>query len=136
MAVDNEVHGSTEGPFEQFIPCIYGESSKCKYKDTNGYCIFEHCLIENRTLPPAMMIWYFECIICKTVDAIKPNEMKAHVCATCIQRMQAVEVLPFNCRWCGRTVNEPPPWMFSGICPVCDSRLKRAAWEHDFNDLR
>jgi hypothetical protein len=133
MAVDNEVNGNTEGPFEQFEICTY--DTNCKFKDVNGRCIFEICIIQH-TVPPLTLLWYFECVICKTVDCIRPNDMKMHVCSSCISRMHAAEALPINCRWCGRKITKPPSWMFSGLCPVCLDRLYQAAWVEDFNDTR
>ena len=134
MATDTEVQGGVpEGPFIQFEVCTYDTS--CKYKDTDGVCIFEICVVQHN-IPPTVMLWYFECIVCKTIDCIKPNHMKAHICSRCIGRMQAAEALPIDCRWCGTSITSPPSWMFSGLCPDCLGRLKKAAWEHDFNDLR
>jgi len=135
MAIDNaDFGGSKEGPFNQFALCHYTENS-CKYKDVNGYCIFENCVVDG-TNPPAVLLHYYECIICKNVDCCTPMDLKAHICTHCLERIQAAEVLPHTCRWCGASVDTPPTWMFSGLCEECLGRLKRAAWEHDFNDLR
>jgi hypothetical protein len=123
MATDNEVQGTTEGPFQQFEEC----SQECKYKDTDGRCIFETCISSN-TLPPANMLWYFECIICKRVDSIEPKAMKIHICSECIKRIQKVEALPIRCKWCQAEISEPTSWMFSGLCEACLDKIHAAAF--------
>lgn len=126
MAVEDQTSGVlSEGPFTQFEQCTY--DIECRFKDTQGLCIFEACIMQH-TLPPQTILWYFECIYCKKIDCIKPSSMKIHLCATCIQRIQAVEALPVKCRWCGASINTPPSWMFSGLCETCLGKIKAAAF--------
>ena len=125
MALNNELKGTTEGPFIQFEECTYDKL--CKFRDVNGKCIFETCIVQN-TMPPTTLLWYFNCIICKNVDSIRPDRMKIHACKSCIDRMNDAEVLPFECRFCGATVNSPSPWMFSKLCPSCIGRIHAAAF--------
>jgi hypothetical protein len=141
MAIQKELSGNDkEGPFEQFEMCPHYKKSgsqdsqdtiyfDCKYRDTNGRCIFETCLFDN-IAPPTTVLWYFQCIFCKRIDSIKPQEMKIHLCSTCIKRIQEVEALPVTCRWCGATITSPPSWPFSGLCEECLDSIKAAADYH------
>lgn len=116
------VEGNIEPPYEQFEMCCH-DDFECKYKDNNGRCIFETCRYDNIT-PPRTLLWYYTCLICKRPDTAKVEELRAPFCHSCIERMQKVEELPHSCRYCGKSINQPANWMFSGICDECDSIIK------------
>lgn len=119
-----------EGPYIQFEQCPHAQEFTCKYIDINGNCSFETCQIDNID-PPRVQLWYFECLICKRTDTAKPAELRAPFCHSCVERMQKVEQLPHNCRYCGASINSPAQWMFSGICDDCDNTIKEllAYWK-------
>lgn len=119
----NKMAGDTEGPFIQFEDCRHAKDFECKFKDINGKCIYETCVMDNDK-PPRTSLWYFRCLICKREDSINPDEMRAPFCHSCIERMNKVEELPHTCRYCGKTINSPAQFMFSGICDECDSYIK------------
>jgi hypothetical protein len=122
-ATNKTISGDTEGPFIQFEDCPHKNEYLCKFIDNNGKCSFETCVIDNIE-PPRVLIWYYTCLICNRQDSAKPEELRAPFCHSCVSRMQKVEVLPHSCRYCGKTVNNPPAFMFSGICDDCDNILK------------
>lgn len=139
MGGDEELLG--EGYDEekiQFEPCKYrnqkeegtrsndwnnGYDKKCKYMDNNGNCIFENCLYDQEETPPQVLVWNYECVICRQPASIVPKHMKIHWCPSCIRRANEVEVLPFTCRFCGRRQKSPSAWFFSGVCDSCIDKL-------------
>ena len=133
MAFEDEtkpktVEGDTEGPFVQFEKCRHAQDSdaedkfQCKYMDNNGYCIHETCVYDNDR-PPRVRLWYYTCLICLRPDTARPEELRAPFCHSCVQRLQQVEQLPHNCRICGKSINQPAQWMFSGICDECTGAI-------------
>lgn len=117
-----EIRGDTKEPYDQFEKCRHLEDFKCKFLDNSDMCIFETCVMDNHE-PPRVLLWYFKCLICKEEDSMKPEEMRAPFCHSCIERMNRAEQLPHNCVICGRTVNSPATLMMSGICDECFSDL-------------
>lgn len=137
MALSSKVNGSgtddekqeEEKPLVQFEDCCK-PNENCKYKDTNGKCIFETCVVDNE-LPPTTLLWYFECIACKEVDCIKPHEMKIHFCKGCIEQLQTAQHLPFTCIICGSTQANRSKGFGNQICDKCLAALKQAIdWRH------
>lgn len=124
----NELSGDTNPPYVQFEKCRHAMDSDaedkfvCKYLDNNGYCIHETCVYDN-TKPPRTRLWYYTCLICKREDTARPEELRAPFCHKCVERMQEVEQLPHNCRICGKAINQPAKWMFSGICDECTNNI-------------
>ena len=118
----NQESDTAEKNLDQFEKCDKDEN--CKWRDTNGRCIFETCLVENE-LPPATLLWYFECIACKEVDSIKPNDMKIHFCRNCITQLQTAQVLPFRCIICGSSQSNRGKGFGNQICDHCISRLSQ-----------
>jgi len=118
----NEIRGDTKEPYEQFEGCRHSKDFKCKFIDNSGTCIFETCVMDNKH-PPRVLLWYFKCLICKEEDCMKPEEMRAPFCHSCIARMNRAEELPHSCVICGRSVNSPATLMMSGICDDCFSDL-------------
>lgn len=116
------VEGDTQPPYDQFENCVHTDF-ECKYKDNYGKCIFETCQFDN-IIAPRVLLWYFTCLICKRPDTAKVEELRAPFCHKCVERMNAAEQLPHNCRYCGKSINQPAAWMFSGICDECDSIIK------------
>ena len=130
MSLDIATDRSHDGneKLVQFEDCIKeanGEKSDCKFKDINGKCIFETCIVENE-LPPTQILWYYECIACKNVDCINPNEMKIHLCHQCIERLQRSEVLPFTCIICGQSQATPAQGWSTPICDTCLRKLNNS----------
>lgn len=136
----SKLEGSTgEPPYEQFEKCRHGEDYQCKWKDVNGCCIYETCVMD--TIDPMRQdLWYTKCLICKRDFARKPEEMIVPFCDSCIQRMNKAEELPHKCIFCGRQINSPAKLMFSGICDDCADALRglimfyksrgRRGWRH------
>ena len=124
MAVDKVTDNDPDKgkEFIQFEDCDRDEN--CRFRDTNGKCIFETCIVDNE-LPPAQPLWFFKCIACQEIDTIKPNDMKIHLCANCISRLQKGETLPFICIICGRSQSHPAKGWSTPICDKCLSRLKK-----------
>ncbi len=121
--LDNLRNGETkEGPFFQFEECPHKDFN-CKFRDIAGNCIWETCVVDNVN-PPQVELWYFKCAICGLEDAVKPQEMRVPFCRSCLKRMNNVEKLPHTCRYCGKTINSPAAFMFSGICDECDNTIK------------
>ena len=120
---DKQLKGDTEGPFIQFIDCPHKDEFKCKFIDNFGKCSFETCVVDN-IIPPRVVLWYYRCLICNREDTALPAELRAPFCHSCVARMRKVEELPHKCRDCGKSVNQPPAWMFSGICDSCDNIIK------------
>lgn len=118
---DNE-STTEEQNLDQFEKCEKDE--KCRFRDTNGRCIFETCLIENE-LPPQQLLWYFECIACTEVDSIKPNQMKIHMCEKCIDQLQKAQKLPFTCILCGKSQSKRGKGFGNQICDKCIEKLSR-----------
>lgn len=108
--------------FEQCQKEKDGGESHCKFKDTNGRCIFETCIVENE-LPPTTLLWYFECIACCEVDTVKPEEMKIHFCKGCIEQLQTAQKLPFSCILCGKSQGSRGKGFGNQICDECVSKL-------------
>lgn len=125
MALEDSTSTSSDaGPYEQFEKCTY--DTACAYKDTqSGNCIFETCIVQNE-LPAQTMLWYFNCKICDTVDCIKPNQMKMHICSDCAKRMLAAEKKPFTCVFCGKSQSSNSKIFLSGICDTCFKKLHNA----------
>ena len=122
-SVESEMKGDgADDPKIQFEPCKYKDKD-CKYYDNYGNCIFENCRFDQEELPPTVTQWWFTCLICHKPDSIDPKHMKAHFCKSCIDRMNEAEVLPFTCRYCGRSQNHPSQWMFSRVCDDCIPKL-------------
>ena len=120
----SELRGDTSSaPYPQFEMCKYADSDSisCKYRDAAGRCVFENCVYDG--LPKTGLLHYFECVICKEIDCIDTREMKVHFCHTCIERMQAAEVLPVTCKACGESIESPTDWIFSGLCQSCLNNL-------------
>lgn len=112
-------------PYAQFEVCKK-KGINCQYVDNvNGLCIWERCLYDES--PPTTLLWYYECVICKEIDCADPRELKVPFCKVCVGRMNAVEALPVNCRWCGKSIDSPPSWMFSGLCESCLGKIREAA---------
>ena len=126
MSLDNSAsqNADSDQSLVQFEDCTY--DTNCKWRDTNGKCVFETCIVQNE-LPPAQTLWMFKCIACGEIDSIKPNDMKIHLCASCIKRLQAAETLPFTCIICGSSQNHPSKGFSTPICDDCLSRLNRSA---------
>ena len=114
----NEIRGDTKEPYDQFEGCRHKEDYQCKFINNDGTCIFETCVMDNHK-PPRVLLWYFKCLICKEEDCMKPEEMRAPFCHSCIERMNRAEQLPHSCVICGRHVNSPAVLMMSGICDDC-----------------
>lgn len=105
-----------------FEKCKYIEQDtqhKCKYRDIDDRCIFDHCVWDKNELPRQTRKWYTQCIICTKVFSRDPRYMKAIICDSCLKRMQAAESLPFTCVNCGKKQNHPAIIMFSSICDYC-----------------
>lgn len=119
---NNGSDNNEEKELVQFEQCQKGEDSHCKFKDTNGRCIFETCIVENE-LPPTTLLWYFECIACCEVDTIKPEEMKIHFCKGCIEQLQKAQKLPFTCILCGSSQGSRGKGFGNQICDTCISKL-------------
>ena len=119
---NNGSDNNEEKELVQFEQCQKGEDSHCKFKDTNGRCIFETCIVENE-LPPTTLLWYFECIACCEVDTIKPEEMKIHFCKGCIEQLQKAQKLPFTCILCGSSQESRGKGFGNQICDTCISKL-------------
>ena len=96
-----------EKNLDQFEECSLPENEKCKYRDTNGRCIFETCIMDNE-YPPQTLLWFFECIACKEIDSIKP-----------------AQVLPFTCIICGSSQGHRGKGFGNQICDKCISRLSK-----------
>lgn len=130
MALDSSSNVSSgessteEKNLDQFEKCTIKENEKCKYRDTNGRCIFETCIMDNE-YPPQTLLWFFECIACKEIDSIKPREMKIHFCKNCIQQLQTAQVLPFTCIICGSSQGHRGKGFGNQICDNCISRLSQ-----------
>ena len=107
-------------PYPQFEMCKH-PTADCKHKDIAGRCIFENCKYDG--MPQTAKLHFFKCIICGEVDCIDPKEMKAHFCQSCIKRMQKAEVLPVACKACGKLIESPTNWIFSGLCQECLNNL-------------
>lgn len=133
MALSDSVNNSgssdsADKPLVQFEDCTY--DTNCKYKDINGRCIFETCIVQNE-LPPTTPLWYFECIACGKPDCIKPNDMRIHFCKTCIDQLQTAQKLPFHCIICGASQSHPSQGFGNQICDTCLAALKQAIdWRH------
>ena len=119
---NNGSDNNEEKELVQFEQCQKGEDSHCRFKDTNGRCIFETCIVENE-LPPTTVLWYFECIACCEVDTIKPEEMKIHFCKGCIEQLQKAQKLPFTCILCGSSQGSRGKGFGNQICDTCISKL-------------
>jgi hypothetical protein len=119
---NNGSDNNEEKELVQFEQCQKGEDSHCRFKDTNGRCIFETCIVENE-LPPTTLLWYFECIACCEVDTIKPEEMKIHFCKGCIEQLQKAQKLPFTCILCGSSQGSRGKGFGNQICDTCISKL-------------
>lgn len=119
---NNGSDNNEEKELIQFEQCQKGEDSHCRFKDTNGRCIFETCIVENE-LPPTTLLWYFECIACCEVDTIKPEEMKIHFCRGCIEQLQKAQKLPFTCILCGSSQGSRGKGFGNQICDTCISKL-------------
>ena len=119
---NNKSSDNDEKELVQFEQCQKGEDSHCKFKDTNGRCIFETCIVENE-LPPTTLLWYFECIACCEVDTVKPEEMKIHFCRGCIEQLQKAQKLPFTCILCGSSQGSRGKGFGNQICDKCISKL-------------
>ena len=119
---NNKSSDNDEKELVQFEQCQKGEESHCKFKDTNGRCIFETCIVENE-LPPTTLLWYFECIACCEVDTVKPEEMKIHFCRGCIEQLQKAQKLPFTCILCGSSQGSRGKGFGNQICDKCISKL-------------
>ena len=119
---NNGSDNNEEKELVQFEQCQKGEDSHCRFKDTNGRCIFETCIVENE-LPPTTLLWYFECIACCEVDTIKPEEMKIHFCRGCIEQLQKAQKLPFTCILCGSSQGSRGKGFGNQICDTCISKL-------------
>ena len=119
---NNGSDNNEEKELVQFEQCQKGEDSHCRFKDTNGRCIFETCIVENE-LPPTTLLWYFECIACCEVDTIKPEEMKIHFCKGCIEQLQKAQKLPFTCILCGSSQGSRGKGFGNQICDKCISKL-------------
>ena len=119
---NNGSDNNEEKELVQFEQCQKGEDSHCRFKDTNGRCIFETCIVENE-LPPATLLWYFECIACCEVDTIKPEEMKIHFCKGCIEQLQKAQKLPFTCILCGSSQGSRGKGFGNQICDTCIGKL-------------
>ena len=123
----NEVKGDTpdDKPYEQFEMCRHKEGTeggfKCKYIDNSGRCTHEYCLQDYD--PPKVSIWYFKCLICGREDTCDPKEQRAPFCRKCIERMNKAGWLPHHCSVCGRSINGPTKFMFSGMCDDCANAL-------------
>ena len=130
MALDSSSNVSSgessteEKNLDQFEKCTIKGNEKCKYRDTNGRCIFETCIMDNE-YPPQTLLWFFECIACKEIDSIKPREMKIHFCRNCIQQLQTAQVLPFTCIICGSSQGHRGKGFGNQICDSCISRLSQ-----------
>lgn len=109
-----------EKNLDQFEECKVQDN--CVFKDTNGRCIFETCLVQNE-LPPATLLWFFECIACKEIGSIKPNEMRIHFCQNCIDQLQKAQVLPFSCILCGKSQGNRGKGFGNQICNTCIDKL-------------
>lgn len=119
---NNKSSDNDEKELVQFEQCQKGEESHCRFKDTNGRCIFETCIVENE-LPPTTLLWYFECIACCEVDTVKPEEMKIHFCRGCIEQLQKAQKLPFTCILCGSSQGSRGKGFGNQICDKCISKL-------------
>jgi hypothetical protein len=126
---ESEIRGDTKEPYEQFEKCRHIEDFACKFIQNDGTCIFETCVMDDHE-PPRVLLWYFKCLICKQEDCIKPEEMRAPFCHSCIQRMNDAEELPHNCKICGRSVYKPAQLMMSGICDECFNDLCQMIMYH------
>lgn len=107
-------------PYPQFEVCKH-PNTDCKHKDVAGRCIFENCLYDEA--PNTAKLHFFKCVICGEVSAIDPREKKVHFCELCIQRMNDAEVLPVKCKACGKPIETPTNWIFSGLCQSCLNNL-------------
>ena len=132
--VESQIFGEGhDEPKIQFEPCKYrvpeeedqipGYDKKCKFMDNYGICIFENCLFDQEETPPTVVEWWFTCVACKEPDTIHPKHMKVHFCRSCIDRINQREVLPFNCRYCGKPQHHPSLWWASGVCDSCIPQL-------------
>ena len=94
---------------------------ECKFRDVDSRCAFEHCIYDGSELPPITKKFMTTCIICTKPFEIDPRHMKAHICSSCIQRIQKMEKLPFTCICCGSQQDKPSIIPFSSICDYCVS---------------
>lgn len=132
MQSSNQMEGDTKPPYDQFVKCVHAEDYECKWKDTNGYCIFETCVFDGpNIIPPRTILWYYKCIICDKIDAEQVEVLRAPICHSCMKRMLRAEKLPHDCVFCGATVNSPAKLMMSGICDDCADKINAVIrhWE-------
>ena len=107
-------------PYPQFEKCPHLKEYECKYIQLDGNCIFEHCIYEKKDEPKEALLHFSSCVFCHKAFAREPRANKIHICETCIQRINGLEVLPMKCRACGKTINKPElDYIFLGLCRNC-----------------
>lgn len=94
---------------------------KCKFRDIDDRCAFEQCIYDGSELPTITKKFSTNCIICGEPFHMDPRYMKAHICTSCLGRLQLTEKLPFTCICCGRSQDRPALIPFSRICDYCVS---------------
>lgn len=95
--------------------------NECKFRDIDGRCAFEHCIYDGYELPNITKKFMTRCVICTKEFEMDPRFMKAHICTSCLQRIQKAEKLPFTCICCGTQQDKPSIIPFSSICDYCVS---------------
>lgn len=111
-------------PYVQFVDCRHATEYNCKYKDINGKCTLETCVMDNDEVPK-VNLQFMECQICGETYSRDPKEEKVPFCDSCMQRMRKAEELPHNCIFCGKEIDGPAKLMFSGICDDCANVLQK-----------
>lgn len=121
---DSELKGqTTEPPYIQFEKCKHAKEFNCKYKDVNGNCTKETCVMDNNEVPK-VNLQTMQCMICGETYMRRPEEERVPFCDSCIQRMHELEKLPHKCVFCGKTIEEHQPLIFGGICSECLNTLR------------
>jgi hypothetical protein len=116
-----EVKGdNADRQMQQFEECKYHKKS-CKYIDIYGNCMAENCLFDQEECAPLTKKYWTVYTICKEKFSVDPKEMREYFCQSCLDRIHAVEVLPFTCVHCGKQQHHPARIPFSGICDECFS---------------
>ena len=128
MSIENELKGSTEGPYLQFDKCT--KDINCVYRNHTGYCGHETCIIGNDggELATSTQAFYFQCELCKKVDCAPLHQIKIRICRDCLAKIHASEVLPFTCQWCGSSQGHRSSIMFSQLCDTCIGKMRAAAY--------
>lgn len=120
---DNLTFNEEKAPYLQFQDC---KESTCKYYDIlTKTCMFENCMFHNE-LPKQASFSIFECQICHNPYSRSVMNDKIMICDSCLDRIKAVEKLPFNCVFCGKSQAYPSKIPLSGICDECFRKINNA----------